>query len=79
MYIDQYKDWHIVTVTLRVTNPKFDDIHAWCIDKFGSRRGGIHANWDWGSSYGYSSWFGFKHKEDYTLFLLTWSEYVKAL
>ena len=71
-----HDSWHIVTITkLKVTNPVFDEMRAWCRSNIGLIDKPDH-NWDWGSFAGYAIWFAFRNRSDYVLFILTWGDYV---
>lgn len=76
----RYTNWHSVTLDLHASSLLFKEIHAWCIDNFGpiNRSKSAHI-WDWGSNYGYSIWFSFKHKDDIAQFILTWGEHARIL
>lgn len=74
-----YRDWHIVVIDMRATDPIFDQIRSWCHDHFGPTSRRPKHNWDWGTNAGYSVWFVFKNKDDSTLFVLTWSDNVRFL
>ena len=75
-----YKNWHAVVIDIRLTDPIFDRIWRWCNEHFGpTKTRQPHHTWNWGTNAGYSTYFVFKNKDDFTLFVLTWSDDVKII
>ena len=74
-----YQDWDAVVITMRVSDPMFDQIRSWCHARFGPTNRRPHHFWDWGTNAGYSLWFVFKNKDDCALFVLTWSDNVNFI